>query len=74
MAAKEQVISQAFIRSGGRCECNLRCCGHNGRCSKVLHWEQQGATWEVQTLNDDDPDDPLSYLLLCSACSAAWHR
>lgn len=74
MSISEQVISEAFIRSGGQCECHLRTCGHVGRCGKKLHWEQRGATWEIQLLDEKEPNDPLSYLMLCGDCAATWNQ
>ena len=36
MVFSEHIVKQAWIRSGGRCECNRMFHGHRGRCNKPL--------------------------------------
>jgi 5-methylcytosine-specific restriction endonuclease McrA len=36
MAFSQEVINQAWRRAGGKCECTLGACNHNGRCNKML--------------------------------------
>lgn len=42
MTLREQV----YNRAGGRCECTMLTCGHQGRCGAVLRGE-----WEVHRMS-----------------------
>lgn len=72
MTPTEIVASESFIRCGGRCECSLTACGHVGRCTKPLHWEQRGSAWDIYPLDEPDRDNSLAYLVLCADCLATW--
>ena len=42
MAFSASVIRAAWERAGGRCECERKRCGHDGRCNKYLAWYDRG--------------------------------
>jgi hypothetical protein len=42
MAFSQATKNAAFRRAGGTCECQMRHCGHSGRCNKPL-----GSNWEA---------------------------
>lgn len=42
MAFSRNVVLEAWERSGGRCECCRKTCGHLSRCNKKLKWEDRG--------------------------------
>lgn len=59
MALRDDV----FKRAGGRCECTMKVCGHEGRCPAVLRGE-----WEVHR-RIAGGDYTLSQVLgMCQLC------
>jgi 5-methylcytosine-specific restriction endonuclease McrA len=42
MAFSYEVIAAAWERSGGRCECERKTCGHIGRCNEPLELVARG--------------------------------
>jgi hypothetical protein len=42
MAFSGEVLLEAWARSEGRCECQRRGHGHNGRCNRAFLWTLQG--------------------------------
>jgi hypothetical protein len=50
-------------RSGGRCECVGRRCGHSGRCMSVLR-----GNWEFHRIETSEPLTLSNIVALCEAC------
>ena len=79
MAFSETTVRQAWARSGGRCECQRKSCGHgtySGRCSQLLLWDMRGNDyssygWEAhhKTAVSEGGGDYLSNCeILCMEC------
>ena len=68
----ENVIRQAWNRSGGRCECRRSTCGHSGRCNKKLLWGSHGVEseygWETHHIDSNGPDVLSNCEILCQEC------
>jgi len=61
MAIRDEV----FQRAGGKCECRIQTCGHNGRCNAMLRGE-----WEVHRLAAGGPYVPSNAVAMCQT----YHR
>ncbi len=73
MAFSESVISQAWSRAGGKCQC--RRITHNHYyvgCNKQLVWSNRGRTgrgcWEAHHINSNGPDTLSNCEILCFDC------
>jgi 5-methylcytosine-specific restriction endonuclease McrA len=67
MAFPQSVIDDVWRRSGGRCECTRKSCGHIGRCNKPL----TANNWDAhhKTAVSAGGDDTLSNCeALCLPC------
>jgi len=73
MAFSEEVVRQAWERTGGQCECQKRTHSHfYTPCGKVLAWQKRGEEgsggWEARQAVFGS--DTLSNCeILCSACA-----
>jgi|GEM_PF-303725 len=52
MAFSSQTVWQAWLRSKGRCECDMPIHGHSRTCGRQLRWEDRGLqegwnAWQV---------------------------
>jgi len=51
IAFSEEIVREAWKRSGERCECRSERHGHEGRCAQLLLWtmsgREGGAAWPV---------------------------
>ncbi|MFH1383329.1 MAG: hypothetical protein ABIH70_10670 [Chloroflexota bacterium] len=76
MAFPEDVVKQAWERSGGQCECVRRTHRHfYPRCGKPLQWKNRGVGgaggWEIHRI-DAFGDEVLSNCeILCWTCFEA---
>ena len=76
MAFSYEVIKAAWERSGGRCECERKICGHVGRCNKPLELLACGMDnvpggWEAHHIIAEasgGPDTLSNCEILCSPC------
>lgn len=75
MAFPDSVVTEAWKRSGGQCECNLTSHGHSWRCPTKLNWGSRGLEvshgWEAHhvTAEAAGGKDILSNCeILCQEC------
>lgn len=76
MAFPINVVMLAWNRAGGRCECDLKNCGHGSRCNKILLWDYRGKDyspfgWEAHHIVSQKAggSDTLSNCkILCCDC------
>ena len=66
----ESVKNQAFVRSGGRCECQrihsgLQAPHHGGRCPRTF---ARFGAWEAHHINADGPTILSNCEALCTTC------
>jgi 5-methylcytosine-specific restriction endonuclease McrA len=67
MAFSDTIKTQAFRRSGGRCECRRNAHSHTGRCTTRL--TMQSAEFHHIHASSEGGHDGLSNCeVLCSAC------
>jgi 5-methylcytosine-specific restriction endonuclease McrA len=75
MAFSEDVVKEAWKRSGGRCECKREQHGHTGRCYKELKLESRGKEseygWEAHHIAAGGPDTVSNCEILCQKCHKA---
>jgi 5-methylcytosine-specific restriction endonuclease McrA len=76
MAFPEDVIKQAWERSGGQCECMKRTHRHfYTPCGRSLKREKRGelgeGSWEARHLNSLDGDAVSNCEILCMECHGA---
>jgi len=72
MSFSEDIVKQAWRRSGERCECRRTTCGHMGRCNKSLLWNSRGKEseggWEAHHINAHGSDSLSNCEILCQSC------
>ena len=73
MAFSQDTINQAWHRTGGRCECTLKICGHQERCNKVLDPQNkiEGRKWHAHHIvsqNAGSLDNLSNCQILCVPC------
>ena len=73
MAFSNEVIRQAWKRSGGKCECSDTTHKHsNKRCNKDLVWDNRGregrGAWEAHHINSKGEDILSNCRILCWDC------
>lgn len=78
MAFSNAVIQAAWNRSGGRCECTRKTCGHAGnpRCVRILNWYARGndyapGGWEAHhkvAVASGGSDTLSNCEILCISC------
>ena len=66
----ESIVEQAWVRSGGQCECEGTTHGHTGRCNKILLKSFQGDRdisygWEAHSITGSHLDTVSDCLILC---------
>jgi len=66
----EDVVEQAWTRSGGYCECTRTTHGHIGRCNKVLLKSNRGDRddpfgWEAHSISGLHKDSVSDCEILC---------
>lgn len=70
-----EVISAAWARSGGRCECQRRTHDHDERCPNVLDYEARGEEtpkgWEAHHIDPNGLGTLLNCEILCRPCLKA---
>jgi len=72
MAFQDSVVDQAWVRSGGQCECTRTDHGHSERCDHELQKDRRGAEpsywWEAhkKVARDDETLDNCE--ILCQDC------
>jgi hypothetical protein len=59
MALRDDVLK----RSGGRCECTMKSCGHNGRCTAMLRGE-----WEIHRITAGGDYILSNVIAMCQTC------
>lgn len=66
------VIDQAWIQSGGRCECTRRAHGHQGRCNcellKAARGKETSLGWEPHHKTASGLDTLINCEILCLSC------
>ena len=73
MPFPDYIIRQAWIRSGGRCECTGHMHGHTGRCNKKLLELYHGDIdtvfgWEARSRSGSYLNDLSDCEILCWDC------
>ncbi|MBI4267434.1 MAG: hypothetical protein HY662_01465 [Chloroflexi bacterium] len=73
MAFSDEVIKQAWDRSGGQCECQKRSHTHfYVPCGKPLVWENRGKVvrggWDARHINPERGDVLANCEIICSSC------
>lgn len=77
MAFSEDTVRSAFVRAGGRCECERMSCGVHGTiwCGRELAWTNRGrygeGAWEANhrhRVESDGPDSLSNCEILCWPC------
>lgn len=65
-------IMQAWLRSGGKCECTRAYCGHGSRCSNVLVLSARGETnycgWQANLKAAKGPAVLENCEIICWQC------
>jgi len=64
MAVSEETKKELYKRAGGRCECTMGVCGHNGRCPRSLVPDY----WDAHHLNANGPNTPGNLIAMCATC------
>lgn len=71
-AFPDSVVSEAWRRSGGKCECKRTNHGHPGRCGAGLIYTARGKDtpggWEAHHINANGPDVLSNCEILCQPC------
>ena len=73
MAFPDEIIRQAWERSGGQCECQKRTHAHfYVPCAKPLVWENRGKKgwggWDVKRIDASKGDTVDNCEVLCLTC------
>lgn len=72
MAFSEEVVKEAWKRSGGHCECKRTTHTHSSRCNKLLNWDSRGKEseygWEAHHIIASGPDTVNNCEILCQKC------
>ncbi len=72
MSFSDNVVSTAWNRAGGKCECTRKGCDHTGRCNKALNWGERGKEtaggWEAHHINRNGGDVLSNCEILCQDC------
>jgi hypothetical protein len=55
-------------RADGRCECTMRVCGHNGRCTAILR-----GPWEAHRRTAGGDYSMTNCLAMCQTCHRNTH-
>ena len=65
MAVSQAVRTEIYNRAGGRCECTMLGCDHNGkRCTRGLY----SPGWDAHHINRNGSDGAGNLLALCATC------
>lgn len=65
MAVSQATRAEIYSRAGGRCECRMSSCDHNGnRCTRGLY----SPGWDAHHINRNGSDTPGNLLALCATC------
>lgn len=72
MAFSDEVVEQAWQRSGGKCECTRVTHGHQGKCNKTLIKSNRGregiGAWEAHHISVVGGDTLSNCQILCWDC------
>jgi hypothetical protein len=73
MSFPDYIVRQAWMRSGGKCECTRQVHGHIGRCDRRLLELYRGEIetsfgWEVHSKSGAYLKDPSDCVILCWEC------
>jgi hypothetical protein len=64
MVISEGTRLEVFLKAATRCECEMKICGHRGRCNKLL----KRGHWEVHNRVAGGLDSPGNLLAMCEDC------
>ncbi len=67
------VVQEAWIRAGSKCECHAAECAHSGnRCDAMLGFPSRGKSgqwgWDVRPVQEDGPETAENCQIVCSEC------
>ena len=67
------VVQEAWIRAGSKCECQAAECAHGGdRCNAMLGFPSRGRSgqwgWDVRPAREDGPETAENCQIVCSEC------
>ena len=72
MVFSDSIVDQAWIQSGGRCECTQRSHTHQGRCNcellKAARGKETSLGWEPRHKTASGPDTLINCEILCLSC------
>ena len=72
MAFPGSVIDQAWVQSGGRCECIRKAHGHQGRCNcellKAARGKETSLAWEPRHKMSNGLDTLDNCEIVCLSC------
>ncbi len=71
MAFSQETKNAAHRRAGGKCECEMKHCGHAGRCNKTL-----GSNWEAHHAHSvaaGGGDGLSNCVAMCEPCHKNTH-
>jgi len=73
----EETVKEAWKRSSGKCECEMKNCKHIGKCKKLLLWSSRGKEgvfgWEAHHKNSNGDNSVSNCLILCQPCHKNTH-
>ncbi len=72
----DSIVEQAWVRSGGYCECERTTHGHTGKCHKILLKGDRGNRsdtfcWEAHSKSELHLDSLSDCEILCCKCHYA---
>lgn len=73
MSFPDKVVSEAWIRADGKCECERESHGHRTPCGKSLFWKSRGreegkGAWEAHHKESGGPDTLSNCEIICWDC------
>lgn len=64
MPISEEIKKDLHRRAGGRCECTMSICSHQGRCTRSL----VSGYWDAHHQNANGPDTLGNLIAMCATC------
>ena len=64
MAVSDAIRKELYRRAGGRCECTMKVCDHQGRCTRGL----SPGYWDAHHRVADGPDTLGNLIAMCATC------
>ena len=79
MSFSDDVVSRAWERANGCCECTRIGCGHSGRCGKRLVWGNRGkhgerGAWQAHHITAQSKPSSTDSLSNCEILCLDCHK